>query len=313
MELSITIQEPQKRMQLFGTGDRNLRRIAAETGVRLNARNDTIRIIGPADRVAKAAAIIERLQNQLRNSSDLAVEDIDVALSDVMMVDAPKASGELDVYTSRNDLVPRTEGQEEYLQAMLKHECVICLGPAGTGKTYLAVAVAVHMLKKGQIKRICLVRPAVEAGERLGFLPGDFRAKVNPYLQPLFDAMHDMMSYEQLKRFMVNEIVEVVPLAYMRGRTLNNAAIILDEAQNATPSQMLMFLTRLGQNSRMIVTGDDSQVDLDYRQQSGLTDAAYKLADVPGIAIVRLQKSDIVRHELVQKIVDRYAQSAGEE
>lgn len=306
MELSITIQEPDKRIQLFGPGDRNLRKIASDTGVRLNARNDTIRILGPADRVAKAAAILERLQNQLRGA-DLDDGDIDSAMADVLGADTPKSSGGLDVYSNSVDLTPRTEGQEHYLRAMLDKECVICIGPAGTGKTYLAVAVAVHMLKKGQIKRICLVRPAVEAGERLGFLPGDFRAKVNPYLQPLFDAMHDMMSYEQLKRFMVNEIVEAIPLAYMRGRTLNHAAIILDEAQNATPTQMLMFLTRLGHNSRMIVTGDDSQIDLDSRQRSGLTDAEHRLRGVPGIDVIRLQKSDIVRHPLVQRIVDRYA------
>jgi phosphate starvation-inducible PhoH-like protein len=175
----------------------------------------------------------------------------------------------------------------------------------------MAVAMAVHLLKTGRTKRIALVRPAVEAGEKLGFLPGDFQAKVNPYLRPIFDALHDMMTFEQLKRFMLNDVVEIIPLAYMRGRTLNHAVIILDEAQNTTPSQMLMFLTRLGNGSKMIVTGDDSQVDLEPSQESGLTDAASRLSGLEGIEIVRLTQLDIVRHPLVQKVVDRYGAVGG--
>jgi phosphate starvation-inducible PhoH-like protein len=192
----------------------------------------------------------------------------------------------------------------------MNHDLVLCLGPAGTGKTYLAVAVAVHLLKRAQAKRIVLVRPAVEAGERLGFLPGDLQQKVNPYLRPLFDAMHDMMTFDQLKRFMVNDVIEVIPLAYMRGRTLNNAVIILDEAQNTTPQQMLMFLTRLGQHSKMIVTGDDSQVDLEPHQKSGLIDAVQRLGHCTGVSALRLNERDIVRHRLVQDIVARYAKDA---
>ena len=184
-----------------------------------------------------------------------------------------------------------------------------CLGPAGTGKTYLAVAMAVSMLKRNRIKRVVLVRPAVEAGEKLGYLPGDLQAKVNPYLRPLMDAMHDMMSFDQVKRFMQNDIIEVIPLAYMRGRTLNRAAIIMDEAQNTTVSQMLMFLTRLGHESKMIVTGDDSQVDLEKGKKSGLIDAAKRLSTVEGIGVVRLDKADIVRHPLVQYIVQLYGAS----
>jgi len=188
----------------------------------------------------------------------------------------------------------------------LHHDLTFCLGPAGTGKTYLAVAAAAGMLKHGQVKRIVLARPAVEAGERLGFLPGDLQAKVNPYLRPLFDALHDMMDFEQVKRFMVNDVIEVVPLAFMRGRTLNESAIILDEAQNTTASQMLMFLTRLGHDSKAIVTGDATQVDLPDNVRSGLTDAMEKLAGIRGIAMIELERGDIVRHRLVQSIVDAY-------
>jgi phosphate starvation-inducible PhoH-like protein len=196
---------------------------------------------------------------------------------------------------------------------MEEHDLCFCLGPAGTGKTYLAVAIALSMLKAGRIKRIILARPAVEAGEKLGYLPGDLQAKVNPYLRPLFDAMHDMMEFEQIKQFMVNDVIEVLPLAFMRGRTLNNSAIILDEAQNATPQQMLMFLTRLGHHSKMIVTGDDSQSDLDKSARSGLVDAVQRLRDIEGIAVVRLSRADIVRHRLVTRIVHAYGENNADE
>jgi phosphate starvation-inducible PhoH-like protein len=183
---------------------------------------------------------------------------------------------------------------------------VFCLGPAGTGKTYLAVAVAVNLLKHQKMKRMILARPAVEAGEKLGFLPGDMQAKVNPYLRPLLDALHDMMDFEHIKRFMVNDIIEVIPLAFMRGRTLNDSVIILDEAQNTTASQMMMFLTRMGHGSKVIVTGDDSQVDLPEDVTSGLTDARDRLKGIKGISFVTLEREDIVRHRLVQNIVDAY-------
>ena len=308
MELSVTLLEPHRRGELFGAGDRHLRRIRDRLGVRLMARNATLRLEGEPGDVAKAAAVIERLQDILKTKDYL---DDELFVDTLEQFTGEQTSGDpnaVRVFT-RDQVIPRTEGQRRYVQAMLEKDLVICVGPAGTGKTYLAVAVAVHMLKAGQIKRIALVRPAVEAGEKLGFLPGDFQQKVNPYLRPLFDAMHDMMTFDQMKRFMVSDIVEVIPLAYMRGRTLNHAAIILDEAQNATPQQMLMFLTRLGHHSRMIVTGDDSQVDLDPGKPSGLIDAVRRLRGCPGVEVLRLADADIVRHRLVQDIVARYAQS----
>ena len=216
----------------------------------------------------------------------------------------------LDVYASGQIVKPKTPGQIRYLKAMQTRDMVFCTGPAGTGKTYLAVAVAVHMLKHQQVKRLVLVRPAVEAGEKLGFLPGDMQAKVNPYLRPLFDALGDMMAYEQIRRFMTNDMIEVIPLAFMRGRTLNDSVIILDEAQNTTVLQMLMFLTRMGHGSKMIVTGDDSQIDLPEGVPSGLLDAERRLAGIKGLSMMRLKRGDIVRHRLVQNVVDAYAREA---
>jgi phosphate starvation-inducible PhoH-like protein len=309
MELAITLIQPHKRTELFGAGDRYLRRIRDTLEVRIDARGNAIRVNGDATNVAKAGAVFERLQKRLKKQDYLVDEDVDHALAEIAMREAGTKPGVLTGFSGGAIVEARTPGQRQYVDAMLSHDLTFCLGPAGTGKTYLAVAVAAHLLKSGQIKRIALVRPAVEAGEKLGFLPGDLQQKVNPYLRPLFDAMHDMMSFEQLKRFMVSDIVEVIPLAYMRGRTLNNAVIILDEAQNTTTSQMLMFLTRLGNHSRMIVTGDDSQVDLESGQRSGLRDAVHKLHRIEGIAIVHLSDSDIVRHRLVQRIVNQYAQT----
>ncbi len=201
---------------------------------------------------------------------------------------------------------PRSDGQTRYLKALQHEELVFCIGPAGTGKTYLAVAMAVAALRRGKIKKIVLCRPAVEAGEKLGFLPGDIEAKINPYLRPILDALHDLMDYDQIRRYTDSDLIEIAPLAFMRGRTLNDAIIILDEGQNTTVPQMKMFLTRMGQNSRIVVTGDVTQVDLPVATVSGLGDAAERLKQVPGVGIVYLDKSDIVRHPLVQAIVNAY-------
>ena len=241
-----------------------------------------------------------------RRQKVLSPGDVSGVIDSIVSDATEEGSGRLEIREGGRAIRARTEGQARYLQALRDFELVFAVGPAGTGKTYLAVASAVWMLRRGVIKKIVLVRPAVEAGERLGFLPGDLEAKINPYLRPLFDAMHDLMELGQLRRYMDNDLVEIAPLAYMRGRTLNDAVIILDEAQNATIPQMKMFLTRMGQNARIVVTGDPTQVDLPYGTASGLADAVERLQGVPGIATVALGKADIVRHALVQAIVNAY-------
>ncbi len=307
MELSITLEDPQKRGLLFGPADRHLKMLRETLGVQVFARQGQINLTGSAKNVSRAAAVIETLQRQLSRDETITPAGVAEAIS--AAVESRKGAGEtLDVYVTGQLVRAKTPGQERYLRAMQRCDLVFSTGPAGTGKTYLAVAVAVHMLKRKQAKRLILARPAVEAGEKLGYLPGDMQAKVNPYLRPLFDALHDMMEYDQIRRFMANDLIEVIPLAFMRGRTLNDSVIILDEAQNTTVSQMLMFLTRMGHGSKTIVTGDDSQVDLPEGAPSGLLDAMTRLSGVKGLAMIRLGRGDIVRHRLVQNIVDAYAQ-----
>ncbi len=220
------------------------------------------------------------------------------------------AAGGLEVYARGRRIRAMTDGQRDYLEAILAHDLSFCIGPAGTGKTYLAVAAAVSMLRRGDVRKLVLVRPAVEAGEKLGFLPGGMQEKVNPYLRPLLDALHDMIDFEQIQRFMAVDVIEIIPLAFMRGRTLNDACVILDEAQNTTRQQMLMFLTRLGHGSKMIVTGDTTQTDLPDIRESGLVDAARRLRRVKGVAFVTLAQGDIVRHSLVQRVVEAYGPPA---
>jgi len=276
-------------------------------GVQVFARQGQINLTGSARNVSRAAAVIDTLQRQLRRDGAITPAGVAEAIS--AAAESQKGDGEiLDVYVAGQLVRAKTPGQERYLRAMQRCDLVFSTGPAGTGKTYLAVAVAVHLLKHKQAKRLILARPAVEAGEKLGYLPGDMQAKVNPYLRPLFDALHDMMAYDQIRRFLANDLIEVIPLAFMRGRTLNDSVIILDEAQNTTVSQMLMFLTRMGHGSKAIVTGDDSQVDLPGGVPSGLLDAMNRLSGIKGLAMIRLGRSDIVRHRLVQNIVDAYAQ-----
>ena len=312
MEITVPIEDPSRRVALFGTADRNLRLIRAAFDIRISARNDTVHISGPAAAVEKAARVIEDLQRTLRGRPDITDQLVQDSIEAASTDGRKPPEARLEVFLPHAVIAPKGPGQQDYVEAIRKNDLTFCLGPAGTGKTYLAVAVAVTMLKRQKIKRIMLVRPAVEAGEKLGYLPGDMQAKVNPYLRPLFDAMHDMMPFDQIKRFMHNDVIEIVPLAFMRGRTLNNAAIILDEAQNSTTSQMLMFLTRLGHHSKMIVTGDDSQSDLEKEEERGFTDAVRRLEGLTGIAVVRLTKEDIVRHPLVQRVVEAYGRGEGD-
>ncbi len=307
MELSISLEDPHKRGLLFGPADRHLKMIRQALDVQVFAREDQVKITGSASNVSKAASVIGHLQQALRQSRPVSDATVAAALAATVGEVEPSGDQGLDVYAGSQVIVPKTAGQRRYVEAMQSQDLVFCTGPAGTGKTYLAVAIAVHMLKHQQARRLILVRPAVEAGEKLGFLPGDMQAKVNPYLRPLFDALHDMMDYDQIRRFLVNDLIEVIPLAFMRGRTLNDSAIILDEAQNTTVLQMLMFLTRMGHGSKMIVTGDDSQVDLPEGVPSGLIDAKGRLVGIQGLAFVHLDRQDIVRHRLVQNIVQAYA------
>ena len=309
MELSITLDQSGRPGALFGPADKHLKMIRQILGVQIFAREGQVKITGSGRNVSQAAAVLEQLQKALRVDEEIDAQTILDAISAVSGSDKPRASDAIDVYTAGQLVQPKTAGQQRYIDAMQSHDLIFCTGPAGTGKTYLAVAIAVYMLKHQQARRLVLVRPAVEAGEKLGFLPGDMQAKVNPYLRPLFDALHDMMDYDQIRRFMVNDLIEIIPLAFMRGRTLNDSVIILDEAQNTTVSQMLMFLTRMGHGSKMIVTGDESQTDLPDDVPSGLTDARLRLARIDGAAFVQLERTDIVRHRLVQSIVDAYGET----
>ena len=304
--ISINLADRDEAVLLFGHRDQFLRMIREALQVRVVARGDMIQIEGPADRAAEAARVFEQLRLMLRQHGKLTPENVRTVMA--IVHDGPETPGGVSGgYLDGNRSVrPRTDGQARYVRAMIENDLTLCIGPGGTGKTYLAVAMAVSLLRQTKAKRLVLVRPAVEAGERLGFLPGDMVAKVNPYLRPLFDALNDMMEPEQVKRYMENDIIEIVPLAYMRGRTLNQAVIILDEGQNTTVSQMKMFLTRMGTGSKIIVTGDVTQTDLPKQTKSGLTDAVHRLEDIKGIAIVYLDQHDIVRHPLVQQVVQAY-------
>lgn len=306
LELTIPIEDPSRQAALLGTADRHLRLIRATLDVRISARNGAVHVAGSTAAVKQAARVIEELQRSLRGRPTLQDDFVRDTLKRAVASDGASSNGRIDVFLPSVTIAPRTARQSEYIDGMRQNDLTFCVGPAGTGKTFLAVAIAVMLLKQQEIKRIVLVRPAVEAGEKLGYLPGDMQAKVNPYLRPLFDAMHDMMPFEQMKRFIHNDVIEIVPLAFMRGRTLNNAAVILDEAQNTTVAQMLMFLTRLGHHSKMIVTGDDSQSDLSDCDRSGLGDAIARLEGIDGVAVVRLTKEDIIRHPMVQKVVEAY-------
>jgi len=308
----LRLDNQEEARALLGARDENLRRVRDAFLVRATMRGGVIRVEGLRDRVARSLAALRQMRNIVRERGMLIGSEVDAVIDSVSVAPARPSGARVDVFFPGREVVARSDGQLAYLKAMREHDLTLCVGPAGTGKTYLAVAVAVSELKHGRVRKIVLTRPAVEAGEHLGFLPGDMVAKVNPYLRPLYDALGDMMSPQHLKQYMENDIIEVVPLAFMRGRTLDHAFIILDEAQNCTVAQMKMFLTRLGSASRCVVTGDISQIDLPRHLESGLVHARRILRDVTGIASVTLTQTDIVRHPLVQKIVDAYETAQAE-
>lgn len=306
MEQTIDLKTDTSRLELFGPADENLRLLRDELGVRIITREGSVLIVGDDVDVEAAAEILKNMELRLKERGELNKKDVLQLAEQKKNQIKPKETEPISVYSPKGVIEPFTQGQREYIRTMRKNDLTFCTGPAGTGKTYLAVAMAVSMLKKNQIRKIVLARPAVEAGEKLGFLPGDMQAKVNPYLRPLFDSLEDMMDFSQMRKFMEMDVIEVIPLAFMRGRTLNEAIIICDEAQNTSTTQMLMFLTRLGRGSKMIVTGDITQIDLERGQTCGMTDAMETLRHIKGIGSVRLKDADIVRHKLVQNIVLAY-------
>lgn len=307
-EATIQMTDPQMALPLFGARDQHLRRLRDKFKVSITHRNGQIKVNGDDEKdVANATDAIEQLSEIVRRRGNLTPALFDETIARVTgeSMPAPRIAA-IETLAVGREIRPRTPGQAKYVESVRKRDLVFSIGPAGSGKTYLAVAMAVEALKNHQVRKIVLVRPAVEAGESLGFLPGDLQAKINPYLRPLLDAIHEMIGYDQAVALMERDVIEVCPLAYMRGRTLNDSFIILDEAQNTTISQMKMFLTRMGANSKIVVSGDPTQVDLPHKMQSGLLDAVSRLQSIKGVAIARMTAKDIVRHRLVTDIVNAY-------
>jgi phosphate starvation-inducible PhoH-like protein len=313
--LDVTIRIPVQNdwVGVAGSADRHLKLIREALGVSIAARDGIVQLSGAASSVSQARRVLEALDARVGRRMGIEREHVLDLIADITRRPEPDSqdgtpswNGELDVYARGRRVRPMSDNQRYYLESIRSYDLVFGIGPAGTGKTYLAVAAGVNLLKADRVRKIVLVRPAVEAGEKLGFLPGDLEAKVHPYLRPLLDALHDMVDFPSIRRFMETDVLEIAPLAYMRGRTLNHAVVILDEAQNTTIAQMKMFLTRLGEGSKMIVTGDPTQIDLPDPAQSGLIDAARRFYRVPGVGFVALEKADVVRHPLVQRVIDAY-------
>ena len=343
-EAVLRFPDPDQVRLVFGHRDKHLRKVRDELGLSAVLRGEELRLRGDREQVRHGKAVFEELARLARRGGRVEVADVRRALDGEFSDPEPAADGagpsvpfarvpaaspsplggarragnappggdgeagetRVPLYEKSREVKPRTDGQARYVQAIRDKDLVLCTGPAGCGKTYLAVAMAIHALRTERVRKIVLARPAVEAGEKLGFLPGDMLAKVNPYLRPLLDALNDMLDYEQVRRYMSKDMIEVVPLAFMRGRTLNNTFMILDEAQNATVTQMKMFLTRMGEESKIVVTGDVTQFDLPDDVPSGLKDAVQRLGGIEGVGAVKLGRADIVRHRLVRDIVRAY-------
>jgi phosphate starvation-inducible PhoH-like protein len=311
MEKIITLQSNQEAQALFGKYDENLKLIEETLAVKIIGRGEKITVTGEHREIEKAVRLFNELLVIVRKGGLLRRHEIDFALKAIKEGKESELHEiyleRIEVSSKRQYITPKTKGQKEYIEAIRHYDIVFCIGPAGTGKTYLAMAMAVNSLQTQLVSRIILARPAVEAGESLGYLPGDLYEKVTPYLRPLYDALYDMMEIERIERYIERGIIEVAPLAYMRGRTLNDAFIILDEAQNSTPEQMKMFLTRLGFDSKVVVTGDITQSDLPVGKESGLIQAQNILKEIKGIKFIALSGEDVVRHELVQEIIRAYS------
>ena len=317
------LEFPDNRLliDLCGEFDRNLAQIEHQLGVHILRRGNHLAVVGGAEGRGRAAAVLQTLYGRLETGRGIDAGEIDAAIrmGEMGIANPPSldeqlemfAAGRMEIRTRKKQVEPRTEAQKAYVKNLFQHELAFGIGPAGTGKTYLAVAVGVTMLIGGHVDRIILSRPAVEAGERLGFLPGDMKEKVDPYMQPLYDALNDFLPAKQLAKLMEEKRIEIAPLAFMRGRTLSNAFVVLDEAQNATTMQMKMFLTRLGEGSRMVVTGDRTQVDLPRGTASGLVDAERILDGVRGVSFNYFTAKDVVRHPLVARIIEAYDRDDG--
>ncbi len=296
-------------LALLGINDSNLKLVEDRFNASISVRGENVFIKGVLEEIELIEKILKEMSYVLNTNGILTQQDVETILDltiEGREIISEKEFDAIVLYTKNDAIKAKTPGQSSYIETAQKNDICFAIGPAGTGKTYLAVAIAVSALKKGMVNKIVLARPAVEAGESLGFLPGDFREKIDPYLRPLYDALDDMMPSEKLRSYLEKRVVEIVPLAYMRGRTLNNAFVILDEAQNATAGQMKMFLTRLGANSKSIITGDITQIDLPPKTASGLVQAQEILSQIEGVGFVYLDKTDVVRHKLVKDIIDAY-------